>query len=167
MRFERPLLLGNSLGCQIIADLAVGHPSRVERLVLVGPTMDRRARTRRHQFFRLLVDTFRESPSQPFIAAYDYLKFGFRRYRQTLSDALRDRIEDKLPQVVAPTLVVRGARDPIVPERWARELASRLPHGRFISVPGAAHAVNYMAPHALARIVREFLKNPPYGGDRR
>lgn len=166
MRFERPVLLGNSMGCQILADLAVRHPSRVERLVLVGPTMDPEARTGRQQFARLVLDSFREAPSQPFVVAFDYMTFGFRRFRQTFYGALQDRIEDKLPQIAAPALVVRGARDPIVPERWAREVASRLPRGRFVAVPGAAHTVNYMAPDALARLLREFLTDPPYMGDR-
>ena len=35
--------------------------------------------------------------------------------------ALADRIEDKMPGVVAPTLIVRGERDPLVPERWVRK----------------------------------------------
>lgn len=166
MRLERPVLLGNSMGCQILVDLASRHAGRAERLVLVGPTMDRRARTGRQQFGRLLVDSFREPPSQPFIVAFDYLMFGLRRFRQTFDAAVRDRIEDKLPRVRMPALVVRGARDPIVPERWAREVASLLPHGRFAQVAGAGHTVNYMAPAALARLLREFLANPPYQGDR-
>lgn len=166
MRIERPLLLGNSMGCQVLVDLAVRHPSRVERLVLVGPTMDRCARTGWQQFGRLIVDTFREAPSQPFLVAFDYAAFGLRRFRETFRDAVRDRIEDKLPHVTAPVLVVRGARDPIVPERWAREVAARAPRGRFAAVPDAAHTVNYMAPEALARLVREFLADPSYQGDR-
>ena len=39
---QRATLVGNSFGCQIIADLAVRHPERVERTVLRGPTMDPR-----------------------------------------------------------------------------------------------------------------------------
>lgn len=35
---ERASLLGNSFGCQVIADLAARHPQRVERAILQGPT---------------------------------------------------------------------------------------------------------------------------------
>ena len=42
---DRAALVGNSFGCQIIADLAVRYPEHVERAVLQGPTMDPRART--------------------------------------------------------------------------------------------------------------------------
>ena len=37
---ERAALVGNYFGYQIIADLAVRHPERVERAMLQGPTMD-------------------------------------------------------------------------------------------------------------------------------
>lgn len=155
---DRPLLLGNSMGCQILVDLAARRPERVGRLVLVGPTMDRSARSGWQQFTRLVADTFREAPSQPFLVAYDYLVFGFRRFRQTFYAALADRIEDKAPLVRAPVLVVRGERDPIVPQDWAEELTSRFPRARLVVVPGAAHTVNYMAPCELAAIVRAFLR---------
>jgi hypothetical protein len=37
---ERTVLVGNYFGYQIIADLAVRHPKRVERTMLQGPIMD-------------------------------------------------------------------------------------------------------------------------------
>lgn len=154
---DRPLLLGNSMGCQILVDLAARKPDRAGKLVLVGPTMDREARSAWQQFARLAADTFREAPSQPFLVAYDYVVFGFRRFRQTFYDALADRIEDKAPRVQSPVLVVRGGRDPIAPQRWVEYLTGRFPCARLVVVPRAAHTVNYMAPGALAGIVREFL----------
>jgi 2-hydroxy-6-oxonona-2,4-dienedioate hydrolase len=41
---ERATLVGNSMGCQVITELAARHPERVERAVLQGPTMDPRRR---------------------------------------------------------------------------------------------------------------------------
>ena len=38
-RIARAALLGNSFGCQIIADLAARYPELVERVVLQGPTI--------------------------------------------------------------------------------------------------------------------------------
>jgi pimeloyl-ACP methyl ester carboxylesterase len=154
------VLLGNSMGCQILVDLAVRYPSRVRRLVLVGPTMDPEARSASRQFGRLVRDSVREAPSQPFLVAYDYAVFGFRRFRQTFYYALEDRVEDKLPRVEAPTLVVRGERDAIVPQRWAETFTARLQRGRLVVVPDAAHTVNYMAAAALANLVRSFLREP-------
>jgi pimeloyl-ACP methyl ester carboxylesterase len=153
---ESAILVGNSMGCQVITELAARHPERVEGMVLQGPTMDPRARTVAQQAARLLVDSTREPPSLLPIMALDYLSIGFRRSLGTLLYALQDRIEDRLPLLQVPALVVRGSRDPIVPRRWAREVAGLLPEGRLAEVPDAAHAMNYDAPQELARITREF-----------
>ncbi len=154
---ERPVLLGNSLGCQVIVQCALRHPGRLARAILVGPTLDPRARTVRQQGWRLLVDAFREAPSEPLIAIRDYWRAGPRRVWATLRGALRVPVEEHLRRVAVPTLVVRGGRDPIVPQRWAEEVARLLPCGRLVVVPGAPHAVNYSAPEALARAIRPFL----------
>jgi pimeloyl-ACP methyl ester carboxylesterase len=53
--------------------------------------------------------------------------------------------------------VVRGLRDPLVGASWAERLASELPAGRLVVVPGVAHAAHYAAPRALARTIRRFV----------
>ncbi|MDQ3793271.1 MAG: alpha/beta hydrolase [Actinomycetota bacterium] len=140
---DRAALVGNPFGCQIIVELAVRHPERVERAVLQGPTTDPRARTVLRQMGRLLLDGVREPPSLLPIELFDYLDAGLRRSVRTLRYMLEDRIEEKLPRVRVPILVVRGSRDPIVPQRWAEEAASLLPMGRLAVIPGAAHTANY------------------------
>ena len=155
---ERVALVGNSLGCQIIVDAAIRYQARVERLVLQGPTMDRHARTLRQQLGRGLLDVLREHPSQPLVQTRDYAKFGLRRSLRTFRFAARDRIEDKLPLVQQPALVVRGERDPIVSQRWAEEVTHLLPGGRLVVIPGAPHTLNYSTPRAFVRVLRPFLE---------
>ena len=157
---ERAALVGNSFGCQIIADLAVRHPARVERAVLQGPTMDPLGRSVPRQVGRLLIDVPRETLSLLPIELLDYLSAGTRRAWRTFRYTLEDRIEEKLPHMRVPTLVVRGSRDPIVQQRWAEEVTRLLPMGRLVVIPGAAHAVNYGSPLELARVVLQFLSEP-------
>ena len=154
---ERAAFVGNSMGCQIIADLAVRHPGRVERAVLQGPTMDPIGRSVPRQVGRFLLDVPREPPSLIAIEVLDLFRAGLGRSWRTFRHALEDPIEEKLPHVRVPTLVVRGARDPIVPQRWAREATGLLPMGRLAVIPDAAHATNYGWATAFARVVREFL----------
>ena len=71
--------------------------------------------------------------------------------------ALADRIEEKLPHIQAPTLVVRGARDPLVPSRWAEGGHALLPHGRLVVLPARPTPPNFSAPDALLRAVLPFL----------
>ena len=154
----RAALLGNSFGCQIIAEFALRHPQRMERAVLVGPTVDPKNRSLLAQFGRWLLDATREPLSLGPILVLDCLDAGLRRALRTLGYALRDRIEEKLPRVQVPTLVVRGARDPIVPQRWAEEATRLLPRGRLVVIPGAAHAVNYNSPLELVMVAGPFLQ---------
>ena len=165
---EDAALVGNSMGCQIIADLAVRHPERVGRAVLQGLTMDPLARSVPWQVGRFLIDTTREPPSLIPIELLDFFRAGPRTAWRTFGHALEDPIEEKLPRVRVPTLVVSGARDPISPRRWAEEAAGLLPMGRLSVIPDAAHAANYGWAASFARVVREFLDEgaPPSGGNR-
>ena len=158
---ERAMLIGNSFGCQIIADLAVRHPERIERAILQGPTMDPRGRSVPRQIGRFLIDMTREPLSLVPIELLDFANAGTRRAWRTFRYALYDRIEEKLPYMRAPTLVVRGSRDPIVPQRWAEEATGLLPMGRLSVIPGAAHTANYGWAAEFARIVLEFLDEHP------
>jgi len=150
-------LVGNSMGCQVIVELALRHPGLVEEVVLQGPTMDRRARSALRQIWRLLVDTTREPPSLVAIEGLDLLRAGVVRSWRTFRHALRDPIEAKLPAVRVPALVAHASRDRISPHSWAEEVARLLPDGRLVVLPRAAHAANYSAPAEFARVVRSFL----------
>jgi pimeloyl-ACP methyl ester carboxylesterase len=94
-------LVGNSFGCQIIAELASQDYGVAPRaLVLIAPTIDRRARTISRQVFRLVLDAPRERLSLLPLAIREYLfTVGFRRALATLRFAIADRIEDKLPRI--------------------------------------------------------------------
>ncbi|HEU4323056.1 MAG TPA: alpha/beta hydrolase, partial [Roseiflexaceae bacterium] len=155
---ERAALLGNSMGCQVIAHLAVRHPALVDRAVLLGPTIDARARSFPRQLVRWLLDVPREAPSQGLVLLRDLWDCGPLRAAGLIRQTLRDRIEEQLPHMRAPTLVVRGARDPLVPQPWAEEVARLLPHGQLLTLPSAAHTPNYGAPLALVRALRPFLQ---------
>jgi pimeloyl-ACP methyl ester carboxylesterase len=159
---EHGTFLANSLGCQVVTRLAATRPDRVERLVLAGPTVDASARDPVRQAWRLALDALREPPELMRVVAADYLRAGPLTVAATAVEALRDRIEEQARLVRARTLVVRGARDPLVPEAWAARLAAAFPAGSLHVVPGAPHAVNFVAPHELADLVSE--GTPPARG---
>jgi pimeloyl-ACP methyl ester carboxylesterase len=155
-------VLGNSLGAQIALALADRHPARVRRLVLLGPTGHPRSRSLLGQAIRLACDAAFERPTLAAIAVRDYLWAGPGRVLATFRTALRDRPELRLAQLRAPLLVLRGARDTVVPQRWALELAAMAgPDARLAVVPGAAHAAHFTAPGAVASAVRAFEAERP------
>lgn len=154
-----PVLVGNSLGCQVVARAVARDPALAAALVLIGPTIDRDARSALRQIGRLLLDIPREAPGLAFIVAADYVRAGPRRLLGTLAHALEDRLEEAAASVQAPLLVVTGARDPIAPRRWAEEVARRAPHGEVRVIPGAAHAAHYGAPREVVRVLLPFLRD--------
>jgi 2-hydroxy-6-oxonona-2,4-dienedioate hydrolase len=154
---ERPHLVGNSFGCQVIADLAARYPDRVGRLVLQGPTMDPQGRSAWRQVLRWLTVLPFERYSEGLVLLRDAWDLGLRRGIDMVRIALDDQIEAKLPRVAAPTLVVRGTRDLIVPRRWAEEAMCLLPNGRLVVIERAAHTINYSQPAWLAEVIWPFL----------
>ena len=153
---ERPRIVANSLGCQVTIELAAREPERFERIVLIGPTVDPRYRTAIHHAPRFFVDAMREPPTLLPIIVRDYLRFGLRRFVATAGAALRDRPEDKLPRISAPTLVIKGERDAFVSTDWAEEIVELLPRGELAVVPRAPHATHYAAPRSVAALVEGF-----------
>jgi pimeloyl-ACP methyl ester carboxylesterase len=150
-------LLANSAGCQVVVDLAVHSPELLGPVVLVGPTVDRQARSVGQQWSRLVANQRWEPPTLAPVLARDWVACGPRRYAETLAHVLADPVERKLHHVQVPAVVVRGGRDPIVPRAWAREVVQGLPHGRLAEVPGAGHTLNWSAGPELARLVRPLL----------
>ncbi|TVP57762.1 MAG: alpha/beta hydrolase [Nodularia sp. (in: Bacteria)] len=154
---QRATMLGNSFGCEIIAEFALCYGDRIERAILQGPTIDRHARTLPQQMWRLLLNSPLEDPSQAPLQAYDYWQAGWQRSFRTVQIALSDRIEDKLPYMHVPTLVVRGKEDPVVPQQWAEEVVHLLPNARLVVIPGGGHTLNYSRPLELTRVTRAFI----------
>ena len=97
----RPLVLANSMGCQIATQLAVTFPDRIGPLVLVGPTIDPAHRRGRRQLVASLRDTTREPLSMVALAALDNASVGIRGLLATARAALADRIEERLPHITA------------------------------------------------------------------
>lgn len=153
----RAMLLGNSFGCQIIADLAARHPERVARAVLQGPTTPPNERSWVQQFIRWQQNSPYNPPEMEKIASADYKKCGLLRAFVTFHYSLRDAIEHKLPLIQAPMLVVRGALDPICRQGWAEDVARRLPRGRLAIIPDVAHTLVFTAPQALSAVSRSFF----------
>lgn len=148
------LLLGNSMGCQVIAELG----PEVERAVFVGPTVDRRSRSWVNQGARLALDMVREPPRLVGIVALDYLRANPLRFAAQARSALRDAIEREIPRLGGPLLVIRGARDPLCPQGWAEEIVRLAPDARLEVVPGAAHAAHWSHPRELAALLRAFVE---------
>jgi Predicted hydrolases or acyltransferases (alpha/beta hydrolase superfamily) len=161
-----PILVGNSYGCQVIAECVSRAPACARGLVLNAPTIDPAHRSALVMIARVLADVPREPWRLAGVVTRDYWRAGPRCLLVTLADALRDRIEEKLPSIAQPTLVVCGARDPVVTVRWASECARLVgidrndaAGGTMQCVATAAHALPYDDPDTFAAIIANFAEH--------
>jgi pimeloyl-ACP methyl ester carboxylesterase len=153
----RAVLVGSSLGAQVVAQLAADHPDRALGIVLVGPTFDPAERSLPRQAARAVGGLLREWPSVWLEHLRDLVLAGPSRIAASFRLGWAHSIEAVLPGVRAPAVVVRGGRDPLVSREWAREAAALMPNARALEIGGAGRALGQSAPEALARIVDEHV----------
>ncbi len=139
----RAHIAGNSMGCQVALELARRHPERVGGIVLIGPTTGARRVPYWRYAIGLLRDGFREPLRYNLSLLQMYTKMGVRRYFATVRRMREDEPLAYAGEVAAPCLILRGERDEIVPLGVAKELAGKLPQGRFVLVNDAAHALQF------------------------
>lgn len=70
---------------------------------------------------------------------------------------------DRLPEIEAPTLVIHGDRDVLVPVANAHVLKDRIRGGELSIVGGAGHLFTFEFPEESAAAVVEFLAKVPVG----
>jgi pimeloyl-ACP methyl ester carboxylesterase len=148
---ERPVLVGHSMGTQVVSQLVFDHPETTDRIVLLAPTMDPDARGFWHAAGRLMRDVLtREPPAVNAIVSLDYFfRCGIPYFLKQTRHLLADRIEDRLPLLEVKGLVIRGDRDLICPEGWSRRVAGLLKDGSYAEVAGP-HVIMFTDPPRVA-----------------
>lgn len=158
------VVVGNSYGAQVVAELAAreaaagdAEPRCAGAVVLIGPTCDPEARSLLAQVVRWARNS-RADPTggNPADLVGPYAKAGFGRVILTARSATRHRIEDRLPLVEVPVLILAGDRDAISPLGWNRELVRLTPRGQLRIIPGGAHSMHGSHAPQLAEAVAEF-----------
>lgn len=66
-------------------------------------------------------------------------------------------LKKRIHRVKAPTLLIWGTEDRVVPPVYAEEFAQRIPDARVQTVDHAGHAPHLEQPEAVARMVHDFL----------
>ena len=156
-RIENPVLVGHSMGSEIVAIVAQQHPDVSDRIVLMSPTLEPRARSAGVAIRNLLRDALREPPAVFGIAFTDYLiRCGPPYLFAQLKHMLADRIEDRLQSMTARVLIIAGDRDAIVSTAWAASLARLVRRAEFRVVRGP-HVIMHTDPVMVAKHLVDFV----------
>jgi 2-hydroxy-6-oxonona-2,4-dienedioate hydrolase len=158
MGLERAVILGHSLGCQVVARFAERHPEMALGVILASPTMDSDV-SGLVFFLRSLLNFVYEPFTMTTLVLTGVPRADPWRTWRTFYHALTDHCEESYPAIRCPALVVCGTRDPIAPQRWAERVAGMLPERRPLCLlQGHTHAMNLTAPRALLRVTLPFLR---------
>ncbi len=158
LRLERPTVFGVSFGGAVALELAAERPGLLGALVLQGVE----ARFRMGlgaTIAKSVLERFPLPTDNGFVNQFFNLLHGGKPESAPLADFVVERIwetdqgvmanrlrvlesfdvSDRLWRIDAPTLVLGGSRDVIVPPARQRALAEAIPGARFASLEGAGH----------------------------
>ena len=177
LRVPPAAVLGISMGGAIAMKLAARHPARVSRLVLVDTwcRCDEAARACFHEWIAasrrdeqvlrdiVLVRTatpqfMKRNPS--FRRLFDRVwpsASGAAFRKSCLACADHDATAD-LGRITAPTLVLTGSRDILVPSALGREVAAGIRGAKFRIIEGGGHVPWLDAPERFMGVVSRFLR---------
>ncbi len=151
-------LVGHSLGGLTCARVAAVAPERVGKLVLVAPAGLPSGRNVVGHLAPLAA-TVAELPTMAPRLAIDAVRTGPGILRAALYAVTHD-LRDELAHIRAPTLLVWGRHDRLVPGHLAEEWLDELADAKLVRVE-SGHVPMWDAPAALVDAVLHFLQEPP------
>lgn len=181
LRIQRADIVGHSLGSIIAQTFAEVWPERTDRVVLIASTGGPKAGMppKQPKFdFAASIRSLKEpiDPNSPFIVEWwasptpvdqdfirrergDSAKIPLRVWRAVLDQgfALKD-LQDTLPRLVAPTLLIWGSEDPIMEEDVRQTLREALPQAQVKVFDGLGHNPFWEDPKAVAASINAFLQ---------
>jgi len=182
---ERAHVFGVSMGGMIAQELVLNHPERVNGLVLGctttamrrGPLPDPET----GQMMTPVPGLTREQQIRkawPAMCTPEFVENDTAFLETMLESSLTNPTPldtilkqsqavmsfdsyDRATTIEAPTLVIHGDRDRMMPLPHGQTLAERIPGAEFVLIPGQAHMFFWEKPEETARIVTKFLSRIP------
>lgn len=187
---DAAMVVGNSMGGFVAAELAISFPQRVERLVLISSagitaehlpadrvmagaravafTADRSV-SRHHAFARrpglrrvALGLVVRHPERLSAAIAFELMQgSGKEGFLPAMAAIMDHPIRERLPQIACPTLVVWGANDRVIPVRDADAFERLIPNAHKVVLPDTGHVAMLERPEHFNALLEEFLASLP------
>lgn len=159
---ERAHVVAHSMGAYAAVSLATRSPHAIDRLVLIAPAGLLRQRIGLGEAGRALGFLGSMSPSLAPVLAVDSALTGPLRFLRSARELARAEPPD-LSRISAPTLLVWGTRDRLVPPANAALLRERIPGARVVYLDGARHVPMFERPDDCNDVIARFLAGEAVG----
>jgi len=160
---ERAHLVGHSMGGYICLNLAASRPEAVRRLVLVAPAGVPTGRSMVGHLGPLLGAARYATPSFLPVLIRDALRTGPATLWRMARDLLAEDVRLDLRRIEAPTLLIWGERDPLVPPAIGDLLREEIPDSRLLVLERSAHVPMFDRPEEFDAALLAFFAGAPVG----
>ena len=152
-----PVLIGHSMGAQVVVEVLVASPHLAAAAMLLGPVVNAKDRTLRRLARRFLQSSRHERPQSAALSVGAYFLAGLWWTRTLLPRMVSYPMEDRIGGVEADLVLMSGTFDATSPRAWLEVLAEAATSaGRVevVTVEGAAHqlVVDHASEVALAAL---------------
>lgn len=174
---ESATLLGHSMGGKVAMELAVHHPEKLDRLIVVDISPFGYPDGHTHLFRAmsdLRLDSFEKRPQVDAALAVDVRDLAIRQFLlknlHRGSEGFEWRIN--LPQIIVdydhlrgpvteavctvPTLFIRGTKSDYITDNDIDSIRKQFPNSTFVDIADAGHWVHAEQPEQLAKEVISF-----------
>jgi len=160
---EEAHLGGHSMGGYVCLRLAAQRPEAVRRLVLVAPAGVPARRPLFGHLVPLLLAARHATPSFLPVLAYDAVRTGPVTLWRAARDLLAEDVREDLRSIEAPTLLIWGEKDPLIPPAVGDLLREEIPNSRLLLLQRAGHVPMFDRPQEFDAALLAFLAGGSVG----
>lgn len=177
LHLDAAVIAGHSMGSSVAQRFAIDYPERTRGLVLVASFASLSKSGVARDLWDSVVSTM-EDPVEPgFVREFqestlarpvpqafletvveESLKLPARVWRAVVEANLQDDFSDELDKITAPTLLVWGDEDQMVPRRDQDAQTAAIEGSRLVVYQGVGHAVHWEEPERFASDLSSFVE---------